>query len=130
MQVWGNHLGLWRGVPCKTRRHDRGNCVRIHLIHSSVAREPVESLQEDVEGALVGGRQLGQNQVSQSWLLTAMLYQLRKQPAKGHDKPRKREACMMHRGGWQAERLDAGWPSQTVASRLQVLQTGQSLKPV
>ena len=53
----------------------------IHLIHGCIAAKPVEGFQQQTESALVGGRQLSQHQVGQSWLLTAVLNQLGQQPA-------------------------------------------------
>lgn len=74
------YLWFGRWVPSNTGRHDSRNSVGVHLIHSCIATEPVEDLQQQLQGALVGCRQLGNDQTGQGWLLTAVLDQLRKQP--------------------------------------------------
>ena len=72
-QATGAHLWLGRWVPSNTWRHHCCHCVCIHLVHSCIATQPVESLQQQLQCAVIGCWQLGYDQVCQSWLLATML---------------------------------------------------------
>lgn len=79
-QAPGAHLGFGRWVPSNAWRHHCCHGVCIHLVHSCIAAQPVESLQQQLQCAVIGCWQLGYDQVCQSWLLTTMLNELGKQP--------------------------------------------------
>ena len=82
VQQQATHPHLWLGwwIPSNTWRHHCGHGVCIHLIHSCIAAQPVESLQQQLQCAVIGCWQLGYDQVCQSWLLATMLNELWKQP--------------------------------------------------